>query len=373
MSEKAETYGATIKVRAQLARQRFTLDAHFDLAPKGCTVLFGPSGSGKTTCLRVLAGLESKARGLVRLGAEVWMDSQTETFVPAHLRSVGYVFQDANLFEHMTVRDNLQFGYKRTPEALRRHDWREGLDLLGIGHLLDAMPSNLSGGERQRVAIARSLATSPRILLMDEPLAALDAAKKRELLPWLEHLHETLDIPLVYVTHSLDETIRLADQVVLLDAGRVVDQGATSEILTRVDLPLAHDDAAASLIEGSMAAHRDEIMMCRLDFPGGEFWLPQARTRPPALGSLIRIRVHARDVSLSLVKPEQTSILNILPAIVTDVADDGPGQMLVGLRVGQGDASSRLLSRISRLSFERLNISAGTSVYAQIKGVAMVR
>ncbi|GAA6140526.1 molybdenum ABC transporter ATP-binding protein [Hydrogenophaga sp. 5NK40-0174] len=371
---QASGSGATaIEFKAHLTRQRFALRAEFTLPAKGCTVLFGPSGSGKTTCLRVMAGLEPEARGLVRLGHEAWMDSDAGTFVPAHLRSIGYVFQDANLFEHLSVRGNLEFGFNRTPEAERRHHWRDGLEMLGIGHLLDALPADLSGGERQRVAVARALATSPRILLMDEPLAALDAAKKKELLPWLEQLHETLDIPLVYVTHSLDETIRLADHVVVLDKGKVAGQGDTTDILTRTDLPLAHDDAAASVIEGTMSEHRDEMAMCRLTFPGGEFWLPQARTQAPALGTRMRIRIHARDVSLSLVKPEHTSILNILPARVTDVSEDGPGQVLVGLSLDQGETGSRLLARISRLSCERLAISAGTRVYAQIKGVAMVR
>jgi molybdate transport system ATP-binding protein len=365
----------TIRVKAQLRRARFALDLDFALPSRGCTVLFGSSGSGKTTCLRILAGLEPEATGCVHMVGDVWMDTDQRIFVHPHHRSVGYVFQEANLFEHISVRDNLLYGFKRTPKNERRHDWKDGLDLLGIGHLLEAMPPDLSGGERQRVAIARALATSPRVLLMDEPMAALDTARKKELLPWLEQLHEKLDIPLIYVTHSLEETIRLADHVVVLDEGKVIGQGPTTKLLTRTDLPLAHDDAAASIIESTMAEHHDELVMCRLEFPGGQFWLPQARTNPPPLGARLRIRVHARDVSLSLVRPEHTSILNVLPALVTDVSDDGPGQVLVGLMVGSGsgEATSRLLARISRLSCERLNIVPGISVYAQIKGVAMVR
>jgi molybdate transport system ATP-binding protein len=360
----------TLQLQARLDRGGFALDVNMALPGHGITALFGPSGSGKTTCLRVLAGLERAAVGRVQVGEQVWQDSERGAFVPTHQRAIGYVFQEASLFDHLTVEGNLRFGFDRTPAAERRHDWRHGLALLGIGHLLQRRPQELSGGERQRVAIARALATSPRVLLMDEPLAALDAARKAEILPWLEQLHEALDLPVVYVTHSVDEVARLADHVVLLDGGRVQATGPVIELMTRADLPLARGDNAGALVEAVTCGLNDESGLCELRFDGGTLLLPQTRATPLPDRTPVRVRIQARDVSLSLVKPEQTSVLNVLPATVADLSDDGPGQVLVGLQLGQG---TRLLSRISRLSCGRLAIAPGQPVYAQIKGVAMVR
>jgi molybdate transport system ATP-binding protein len=336
-------------------------------------VLFGPSGSGKTTCLRVLAGLEPRATGTVRVGDELWQDSARRLMRPVHQRALGYVFQEASLFGHLSVQRNLMFGFTRTPVAERRHGWDHGLELLGIAHLLQRMPHELSGGERQRVAIARALATSPRVLLMDEPLASLDAARKTEILPWLEQLHERLDIPVVYVTHSPDEMARLADHLVLLEAGRVRAQGPVMELMTRLDLPLVQGDAAASLIDARAVGHSPADSLGVLEFEGGRLLLPQSLGAALPPGTAVRIRIQARDVSLSLLKPEQTSVLNILPATVTDIVDDMPGQVLVGLQLGNHERPVRLLSRISELSARRLAIAPGVAVFAQIKGVAMVR
>ena len=360
----------TITLQARLERRDFSLDVALALPGQGITTLLGPSGSGKTTCLRVLAGLERAAQGCVAVGELTWQDSANGLFVPTHRRSIGYVFQEASLFDHLTVEGNLRFGHDRTPVAQRRHDWRHGLDLLGIGHLLHRHPHELSGGERQRVAIARALATSPSLLLMDEPLAALDAARKAEILPWLEQLHEGLDIPVVYVTHSIDEAARLADHMVLLKEGRVQAQGSAVELMARTDLPLAHGDSAAALVEAITCGLQNDSGLCALRFDGGSLLLPQTRTKPLPERTPVRVRIQARDVSLSLVKPEQTSVLNILPATITDISDDGPGQVLIGLRLGE---QTRLLSRISRLSCQRLGITRDLQVYAQIKGVAMVR
>jgi molybdate transport system ATP-binding protein len=361
---------AALTLRAQLQRHGFALDVDLALPGHGITALFGPSGSGKTTCLRVLAGLEHSARALVQVGDQTWQDSARGVFLPTHRRPLGYVFQEASLFEHLTVEGNLRFGFDRTPAAMRRHDWRHGLELLGIGHLLQRWPHELSGGERQRVAIARALATSPQLLLMDEPLAALDAARKAEILPWLEQLHEALDVPVVYVTHAIDEVARLADHLVLLEQGCVRAQGPVIDLMSRADLPLAHGDGAGALIEAVTCGLQNASGLCELRFDGGTLLLPQTRTPPLPDRTPVRVRIQARDVSLSLVQPEQTSVLNILPATVTDLSDDGPGQVLVGLRVGQ---ETRLLSRISRLSCERLGVVPGLPVFAQIKGVAMVR
>ncbi|UCU95963.1 molybdenum ABC transporter ATP-binding protein [Hydrogenophaga taeniospiralis] len=361
---------AGLTLQTRLARGAFTLDLDLTLPGRGLTALFGASGSGKTTCLRVLAGLEPAASGRLSVGGELWQDTARGLFVPPHQRALGYVFQEASLFDHLSVQDNIRFGYRRTPAAQRRYGWDHGLELLGIGHLLQRMPHELSGGERQRVAMARALATSPRVLLMDEPLAALDAPRKAEILPWLEQLHQKLDIPVVYVTHSADEVARLADHLVLLEQGRVMAQGPVLELMTRTDLPLAHGDSAGALVEAVTCGLQSDSDLCELRFDGGTLLLPQTRATPLPDRTPVRVRIQARDVSLSLVQPEQTSVLNCLPATVADVSEDGPGQVLVGLRLGQ---ETRLLSRISRLSCERLGIAPGLPVYAQIKGVAMVR
>lgn len=363
-----------LQLQAHLVLQGFTLDVDLALPGHGITALFGHSGCGKTTCLRVLAGLERRARARVAIGGQVWQDSRQGVFLPVHRRAVGVVFQEASLFDHLTVEGNLRFGHDRTPAGERRHGWDHGLDLLGIRHLLGRRPHELSGGERQRVAIARALAASPRVLLMDEPLAALDAARKAEILPWLEQMHERLDLPVVYVTHSIDEVARLADHLVVLDQGRVRAQGPVAELMTRPELPLAQGDQASALIEATAGVPVDgDAALCRLHFDGGELLAPQTRTVAPAAGAQIRVRIQARDVSLSLQAPEQSSILNALPAQVIAVTDDAPGQVLVSLHLGPADAGTRLLSRITRLSCRRLGIAPGTRVFAQIKGVAMMR
>ncbi|WP_236581369.1 molybdenum ABC transporter ATP-binding protein [Hydrogenophaga sp. BPS33] len=360
-----------LQLCAKLQRPGFLLDVDLRLPARGVSVLFGPSGSGKTTCLRVLAGLEPKASGRVRVGDELWQDSAQRLMRPVHRRALGYVFQEASLFDHLNVQGNLMFGFKRTPVAERRHPWDHGLELLGIAHLLQRLPHELSGGERQRVAIARALATSPRVLLMDEPLAALDAARKAEILPWLEQLHERLDIPVVYVTHSPDELARLGDHVVLLDAGRVRAQGPVLDLITRLDLPLAHGDTAAALIDARAVGFSACDHLGEFEFDGGRLLLPQASALPAL--TPVRIRIQARDVSLSLQMPEQTSVLNVLPARVADIANDTPGHVLVGLQLGDGSRRARLLSRISELSARRLGLAPGVAVFAQIKGVALMR
>jgi molybdate transport system ATP-binding protein len=362
-----------LQLTARLQRSGFLLDVDVHLPGKGVSVLYGPSGSGKTTCLRILAGLEPKATGTVRVGADVWQDSARGLLRPVHQRALGYVFQEASLFEHLNVKRNLMFGFERTPAAERRHGWDHGLELLGIAHLLQRMPHELSGGERQRVAMARALATSPRVLLMDEPLASLDAARKAEILPWLEQLHERLDIPVVYVTHSPDEMARLADHLVLLESGRVRAQGPVESLMTRLDLPLALGDAAASLIDARAAGHSPVDNLSVLSFEGGRLLMPQAAQLALPPDTPVRVRIQARDVSLSLQMPEHSSVLNILPATVVDIVDDTPGQVLVGLQVGDGASPVRLLSRISLHSSRRLALAPGVMVFAQIKGVAIVR
>ena len=363
----------TLALRARLERADFSLDVDLHLPMRGVTALFGASGSGKTTCLRVLAGLEPKARGRVALGQQVWQDSDQGVFVPTHQRPIGYVFQEATLFDHLTVEGNLRFGFDRTPQHERRNSWDHGLVLLGIAHLLKRHPSELSGGERQRVAIARALATGPRLLLMDEPLASLDAARKAEILPWLEQLHNQLDIPVVYVTHSIDEVVRLADHLVLLEQGRRLASGPVIDLLARPDLPWSQGDQVSAVIDAQVDAEQASPDLCALSFAAGRLVLPQDPNQPRASGQRVRLRIQARDVSLALVRTEQTSVLNILPATLVGLHDEGQGQFIARLELRQGAHTAPLLARISAHSVGRLGLVPGSAVFAQVKGVAMVR
>jgi molybdate transport system ATP-binding protein len=357
--------GEALTLQVALVRQGFTLDINLQLPGRGITALFGASGSGKTTCLRVLAGLEQEAKGRVSVAGELWQSSAQGIFRPLHQRALGYVFQEASLFDHLNVQDNLTYGFKRTPSNQRRHGWDQAVALLGIEHLLLRWPHELSGGERQRVAIGRALASSPRLLLMDEPLAALDAPRKADILPYLERLHAELAIPIVYVSHAIDEVARLADHLVLLQAGRVLASGPTAQMLTRLDLPLAHGDTASAVIQARVSGHEPAYHLTLAEFAGGCLRVPQQALQP---GQALRIRVQARDVSLTLSPQTDTSILNILPALVTGWAADGPGQMVVGLDA----AGTSLLARVTRKSFDALGLREGLQVYAQIKGVAIL-
>ena len=361
---------AGLQVRVRVPRASgFTLDVDARLAGRGITAVFGPSGCGKTTLLRAVAGLARPAPGRVVVNGQAWQDDQAGLWLPTHRRPLGVVFQEASLFEHLDVRRNLDFGRRRVPAAERRVSLAQAIELLGIGALLSRRPAQLSGGERQRVAIARALATSPRLLLMDEPLASLDAARKAELLPYFERLQRDLDIPILYVTHSLDEVARLADDVLLLDAGRVLAHGATGALMTRLDLSLAHGDSASALVDGTLQALEPGHGLMSVRFAGGVIDCVQGHADPARLpGQRVRLRVQARDVSLALTHARDTSILNVLPATVQALADDGPAQVLVSLALG----GTPLLARITRKSAAALALAPGQRVFAQIKGVAVL-
>lgn len=360
---------SAITAQLTLSRSDFALDVDLQLPGHGVTALFGPSGCGKTTCLRSLAGLE-RARGKVTVQQTVWQDDARKQWVPTHQRALGYVFQEASLFAHLSVQKNIDYGLKRTPVERRKVSRDRAVELLGITHLMDRMPATLSGGERQRVAIARALATSPEVLLMDEPLAALDAQRKAEVLPYLEQLQRHLQIPVIYVSHSMDEVARLAQHMVLLREGKVIAQGAVTQLLSSLDLPLAQGDLASSVVHATVQSHDAEDHLTTLAFDGGQLQLVMAphrqTTREP--GSQVQLRVQARDVSLSLQRPEASSILNILPSQVLNLREDGPGQTMVSLQAG----NTRLLARITQHSAKALALQSGMQVFAQIKGMALL-
>lgn len=343
----------------------FSLDVDLNLPARGVTALFGHSGSGKTTVLRCFAGLNRAPRGRLVVEGQVWQDEAQGIFLPTHARPLGLVFQEASLFPHLSVRKNLEYGMKRAGNK-RGEGFDACVDLLGIRPLLDRAPERLSGGERQRVAIARALLTRPRLLLMDEPLAALDLKRKLEILPYLEKLHDELDIPVLYVSHAPDEVARLADHLVLMDGGRVVASGPLMETLARADLPPAFADDAGVVLEAVVAAHEADGLT-RLDFPGGHLYVSR-REEPP--GRRLRCRIHARDVSIALAAHADSSILNVLPATVQAVAaTDTPGHVLVQLALPQGAV---LLARITERSRLALGLAPGQPVVAQVKAVALL-
>lgn len=360
-----------IEARLSLSYPGFALKVDLSLPGRGVTVLFGPSGCGKTTVLRALAGLE-RAQGLVKVQGHTWQDERT--FLPTHRRPIGYVFQEASLFPHLTVAANLDYGRQRVPAAQQRVGLSEAVELLGIGHLMDRKPDRLSGGERQRVAMARALLTSPQVLLMDEPLSALDAQRKAEVLPFLERLNRESGVPMVYVTHAMDEAARLADHLVLMQAGQVVAAGPALSMLARLDLPLSEQDEAGALLEGVVVEHDTAYGQSRLDVGGLPLWVGLC-SEPP--GQRVRARVLARDVSITLSPSMDSSIANILPARIEALRDDGPDTTTLQLRLmgasEAGGGASMVLARITRRSRESLMLQVGQPVHAQIKGVALMR
>ncbi|MDT9673377.1 molybdenum ABC transporter ATP-binding protein [Pseudomonas sp. JV414] len=357
-----------IHTRLKLNYSGFSLDVDLLLPGRGVTALYGHSGSGKTTCLRCIAGLEQAEQGFIQVNDEVWQDSDKGIFVPPHKRALGYVFQEASLFPHLSVRANLEFGLRRIPRQQRRVDMAHATELLGIGHLLGRDPQNLSGGERQRIGIARALLTSPKLLLMDEPLAALDTQRKNEILPYLQRLHDELDIPVLYVSHSQDEVARLADHLVLLSDGKALASGAIGETLARLDLPLALGDDAGVVIEGHVSAYDADYQLLTLQLPDTDLSIRVAHS-PMAEGQALRCKVQARDVSLSLQGVEQSSILNRLPVtVISEIGADNAAHVLIRLNA----AGTPLLARITRYSRDQLGVHPGQQLWAQIKAVAVL-
>jgi len=364
MSEEKRTGGS---IRLHLKRGKdFSLDVEFELNQSGITVLFGPSGCGKTTILRSVAGLEH-AKGRVVIGDEVWQDDEKKIFVPTWKRPLGYVFQGASLFPHMTAGQNIRFGL-RYPRGRGTTEERisEAVKLLGLEKLLDHKPAQLSGGEQQRVAIARALVLNPKILLLDEPLSALDWERRQEIMPWISRIRDE-HLPMLYVTHSADEMARLADNVVLMERGRIKAQGSAQDILSRFKTQAEVGEARESILEGQ-TAERDEkygLVRVALSDSDASLWIPDSGL---SLGSRIRIGLFERDISLALTPHTDTSIQNVIPVVVKSV-DRKPGDAQVGVLLSVG--SQQLVARITARSCDHLGIAPGCRLWAQIKSVVI--
>ncbi|MDA8328491.1 MAG: molybdenum ABC transporter ATP-binding protein [Betaproteobacteria bacterium] len=352
-----------IVARFRLDRSGFQLDVDLVLPGRGVTAFFGTSGSGKTTLLRCIAGLERAPEGLLSVLGEVWQDQST--WLAPYRRPLGYVFQEASLFAHLSVMGNLQYGVKRTKSGQLTH-FEHIVDLLGIAHLLQRQPQGLSGGERQRVAIARALLINPKILLMDEPLAALDVQRKQDIFPYLERLRDELAIPVLYVSHDHHEVARLADHLVVMEAGQVISNRPMSVAMAQPDQRFQRDEDIGAIIDGQVGAIDMPWHLARMDFPGGGLWM---RDHDLPVGKKVRLLILARDVSLARHPPEQSSIQNSLQGHITAILDDThPGLALVQVRVG----TSLLLARLTKRAATALGLQMGESIWVQVKSVALI-
>ncbi|MHA1559803.1 MAG: molybdenum ABC transporter ATP-binding protein [Alphaproteobacteria bacterium] len=352
----------SLSVSAKTTIGSFSLDVNFE-SEGHVTALFGRSGAGKTTLVNMIAGLTRPDSGLVRVDDVVLVDTEAGIFVPAHKRRIGYVFQEGRLFPHMTVQNNMMYGGRSAPVGARWAELEPIVALLGIDHLLDRRPASLSGGEKQRVAIGRALMTSPRLLLMDEPLAAIDQTRRSEILPYLDRLRSEMRIPLIYVSHAVEEIARIADVVVVLDEGRAIAVGPTADILAALDLASLDGGEAGVILTTTVAATDRQRGLATVTHAAGRMTVS---TENATVGDSLRLRVHARDVALAIGEPGQISIRNRLPATIAEIR---PGRNGADIRLDL--AGSPLLARLTEDAVDELGLRVGTSVTALIKAVAV--
>ncbi|MBX2857155.1 MAG: molybdenum ABC transporter ATP-binding protein [Cellvibrionaceae bacterium] len=345
-------------------REDFELKLELHCPAEGVSAIYGPSGAGKTTLLRCLAGLENAQQLEVSFNGDCWQSAQQ--FLPVHKRPLGFIFQEPSLFEHLSVRENLAFAEKRAGTNPPVCSFDQAVALLAIKPLLGRHPAHLSGGEKQRVAIARALLVKPKIIFMDEPLASLDMARKREILDYLEKIKRVLRVPMVYVSHSADEIARLADYLAVLDKGRLLAQGPINSLLSRLDLPIPLGEDAGVIIEAAISDIDTQWHLAKITLsPGQHLWF---KDKGFTMGQAVRIRILARDVSVAVQEPVNGSIINVLPGrVVACEAEPHPATQLLKLHVAGYD----LLARVTRYSSQQLNITAGQSIWIQIKSVAI--
>ena len=343
----------------------FSLDVSFE-AGGGVTALFGRSGAGKSTIVKAIAGLVRPDRGRIEVGDAVLFDAGQRVDMPAHRRRAGVVFQDGRLFPHMSVKQNLLYGFARAGGE-KRIEADQVVSVLGLGALMARRPATLSGGERQRVAVGRALLAQPRVLLMDEPLASLDSARKSDVLPYLEELNARFGIPIIYVTHDADEVLRLASDVVLLANGAAVVSGKLAEVTSRLDLPAeAEALGLGSILDGRLQAHDEARGLSVIETRAGAFKLPLQKR---AVGARVAIRVAARDVAIALERPTAISVQNMFDAVVEEMRPASAHVVRLALRAGEG----RLVAEVTADAVQRLKLAPGVKVVALVKSVALAR
>ncbi len=359
----------TIEFCARLTRPQFDFDIDVLLANDRVTSLFGPSGSGKTTFLRILAGFEKSAQGRISVGGTVWLDSQAGLFLPPHRRAMGWVPQEVDLFSHLNIEGNLRFGAKRLRKQRKGLSFEDIVRWLNLSEFLTRDPRELSGGQKQRVAIGRALLSGPRILLLDEPVSALDSEARFEILPLLDDLRQKLEIPIVYVSHSLTEVARLADEVVCLEAGRVSRRGATKDLFASIDFAPDASREQGAVLEAHVFAHDLADHLSQVRTVAGDLWIPRTDM---AIGSRVRLQILARDVSIATESVEHDSILNVLPGVVSKLEEVALGIFVVRIECGVGEEKVPLLARLTKRSKEKLKIDLGSRVFARMKSVGLL-
>jgi molybdate transport system ATP-binding protein len=357
-----------IDLDVRIAFGDFDLDVTHRISLDGITALFGPSGGGKSTLLRIISGLERTARGRIQFGDELWQETSRAVFMSPHQRGVGYVFQDTRLFPHLTVEGNLRYAEKRSRTASHGIRFEDVVTALDLAPLLSRRSQSLSGGERQRVAIGRTLLTRPRLLLMDEPLAALDARRKAEILPYIERLPQAFHVPVIYVTHSIDEVTRLADHMLVLSSGRVVTYGPVAESLERVDLQAVTGRFEAGVVLAArVTKHDDKFRLTHLDHHGQDIIMPMANL---AIGDDVRLRIRARDVALATQRPSGISVRNILAGAIAEIVEE-PDTPFAEILVDIGQA--RIRARVTRLAVAELGLAPGKQIFALVKSISFDR
>ncbi|MEC4673905.1 MAG: molybdenum ABC transporter ATP-binding protein [Nitrospirota bacterium] len=355
-----------LDARFQIDYPGFNFNVECTMPLGGTVAIFGASGSGKTTLLRCIAGLTRAVTGYLKFGQDIWQEDQT--FVPIQQRRVGVVFQDARLFPHLNAKQNLEYGMKRIQSSDRRIQFDHVIDLLGLERLLERRVHHLSGGEQQRVAIGRALLTNPQLLLMDEPLASLDQERKKEILPFIQRLNQELQIPVLYVSHDLNEILQLATHMVLIKEGKVVATGPIQEVFARLDLPgLVEPNIVGAILETRVADHEPEFGLTRVEFEGRSLFIPQQGL---SIGAPLRVQIHARDVSVVVGAPAaSSSVLNSLEATVVEIEESPGDQYAMEVKL---DVGCPLLAMITRKSFHQLNLQPGQKVHAHFKAVALL-
>ncbi|UXM94947.1 molybdenum ABC transporter ATP-binding protein [Bartonella sp. HY329] len=360
-----KTEQKTIEVCVHGKLGTFDLDVAFKAPITGITALFGPSGCGKTSVLRAIAGL-NHLNGKISIGDDIWQDDKQ--FVPIYKRKIGYVFQEASLFPHLNVRKNLCYAFDKSLTGAKQY-FDEVVDMLNIGHLIDRSPKNLSGGERQRVAIGRALLSSPQVLLMDEPLSALDMATRTEIMPFIERLRDQLKLPIFYITHDINEVERLADTLILMEQGKLLGAGKLQDLQADMSLPLAQQRNAAVNLNAHIDHWDEDSGLCAFSVKGARFFAPLEKTPQ---STEMRIRIAANDVSISLQNPQKTSILNVINAVILSKTSINSHEILVSLSLGDDNQGAHILCRLSRYSWQNLNLKIGMKIFAQVKGIALL-